>query len=197
MKSLIQNLEDAYRSDNPFETLIKKPISQYSLQNMIPNAQLIHFGQGEDTNELKKEIEAHLETYKQTSNEALSHRYGYFGVTFCHFFGKQGIFTLGLPNVWININPQNEIEFMSQREMKRETLKVLLKKMNGTLLSKVSINFHTKQCMAASQGTFVELDRDCLNVANNPFDQFCVVLSCEGRFVGVFRGVKRLHSISH
>jgi hypothetical protein len=195
MKSLIQNLEDAYRSDNPFESLIKKPISQYSLQTMIPNANLIHFSP--DDPHLKKEIEAHLETYKQASTETLSYRYGYFGVTFCHFFGKQGIFTLGLPNVWINITSNNEIEFISQREMKRETLKVLLKKMNGTLLSKVSIDFHTKKCMAASQGTFVEVDRDCLNIASNPFDQFCVVLSCEMRFVGVFRGIKRLHSISH
>lgn len=195
MKSLIQNLEDAYRSDNPFEILLKKPISQYSLQTMIPNPNLIHFAP--DDPHLKKEIETHLETFKHISNETLSYRYAYFGTTFCHFFGKQGIFTLGLPNIWINITSKNEIEFMSQREMKRETLKVLLKRLNGTLLSKVSIHLQTKQCMAASQGTFVEIDRDCLNIASNPFDQFCVALTCEGRFVGVFRGTKRLHSISH
>jgi hypothetical protein len=194
MKSLIQNLEDAYRSDDPFKTLSEKSVTHYSLQNMIPNAHLIHFA--EDSKDIKKEIETHLETFKHVSNETLSYRYGYFGTLFCHFFGKLGIFTQGLPNVWINIKNE-ELQFMSQREMKRETIKVLLKNNKNNILCKTSINLITKQCMAASQGVFIEVEADSMSVVNNPFDEFCFVLSYDMRFTGVFRGIQRLHSISH
>lgn len=199
MRNLILNLDEAYKNpEKAFEILIKKSVSEFTLTNLIPNQNCICYG--DDSEDFKEEMKAHFETYKETN--AISYRFAYFGSSVCHFFGMQGIFTFvgvnkALPNIWINLDEKDNISMISQKEMKRETLKFLVKKLDGTLICKTSINLTNKKAIQASQGTFIEIDRDSLSITNNPFEEFCVVFSHNMKFKAIYQGTKKCNTVVH
>jgi hypothetical protein len=224
MKALVANLRAGYEvkeGEDPIAALTQR----FEIQSAPTKTDLqwlIGVRKIERGEVRRKELDEDLQSYFETSSKytpvAIQCAYIHFATSVCHLFGdyteqdgehfypntRSFIICYGavqakpLPYIWVNLNEkvQYGIELVKHNiATKLMDIRFMLRYPNK-LIKKVVLDLEKETWMVASRGNFVEINVEKHTVQNED-ETFCVLLTNEMAFEGIYHTNKRCSVVFH
>lgn len=219
-KTLLETLNNAYCSDNPFKCLqdkVKhKEFGTYYTNQMLPK----RIEQG-DNIEIKEEIESYRnKNHEDSSDVTLKYIYCYFGSSICHLFGNLGdnlqfypdqkcaviayspvTSNTPLPYLWFDINKNGtKIKLVRQKNIHAEYIKVkVTDNLTEKPIAKQYINLKNKQSIVSSRGSFIHIsmpDGKLLKSYCEKQDSI-ILITIDGAFINMYHQLSKCFVACH